>query len=381
MVGATLTRRVADWRLGDPGQLTLKLGSLGNALASAAVRWDSVHYLGIAEHGYNTPPNTPFFPLYPLMLRAVASLTSSYVVAGVLVSASAFAASMVLLHQLVDDQQGQRAADATVLLVAFSPLSVFLTAVYTESLFLALSLGAFQLARRGRFWLAGAAATGAALTHVEGVLLIAPLAMIYASHRPAPGRLRLSARRGSRVTSSAAPLTLPLVGVAGFFVYVHSRGYGWLAPFSGQRFYARQFTGPGVGILQGVGAGVSGAARMVGAIAADPAGGLGSDQQAFLNVVSLAVLGICISTLCVAWRRLPAADCLYSALCLLTCVSSPAHGGPLMSLDRFALVMFPLWVAAAGWLDERRVLCPALACSATLMVVFAFEFARWTFIG
>ena len=63
-------------------------------------------------------------------------------------------------------------------------------AVYTESLFLALSVGAFYLARRQRFAWACVTAAAAALTHVEGVLLVAPLAYMYWRDRGRPLVLR-----------------------------------------------------------------------------------------------------------------------------------------------------------------------------------------------
>lgn len=381
VLGATLTHRVADWQHGDPQHLTLKLGALGNVLAAAAVRWDSVHYLAIAQHGYATAPNVPFFPLYPLIIRGLTPVTGSYVVSGIVVSACAFAAALTLLFQLVTDELGQRVATATVLLVAFSPVSLFFTAVYTESLFLAFSLGAFLLARRGRFGLAGLAAAGATLTHVEGVLLIAPLAILYWQDQRDWLRPRRSVAHARRLAVGAMPLLLPVAALAAFLLYLHSQGFGWLAPFSDERYYAHHFTGPVVGIAQGASAGVSGLAQIVSGMVTGAPGGLASRQQAFLNFLSLVVLVICVVTLVIAWRRLPKAYAVYGALSLLTCVSSPVRGAPLTSLDRYALVLFPLWIAAAAWLDERRLMRPAVAFNMALMLVFSFEFARWVFIG
>ena len=97
--------------------------------------------------------------------------------------------SAAVLHQLAREELGDRAADASVLLLAFSPVSLFFTALYTESLFLALALGTFLLARSGRLGWACIAAAAATMTHIEGVFLIAPLAVFYgriAFHRCGP---------------------------------------------------------------------------------------------------------------------------------------------------------------------------------------------------
>jgi hypothetical protein len=377
VVGATLTRRTALWQASDPHLLTLKLGSVGNVLAAGSVRWDSLHYLAVAEHGYDRASNTVFFPLYPLLIHVFAWVTRSDVVAGILVSAAAFALALVLLHRLASQELGRRAADATVLLLAFSPFSLFFTAVYTESLFLALCLGAFLLARRGLWGWASAAAAAATLTHIEGVLLIVPLAIFYwQDQREAfrPGRSPGHARRGA---VRALPLLLPVLALAGFLFYLHGRGYGWLAPSSNERYYKHHFAGPVSGVVQGVSAGLSGLAHML----TGSTGGIASRDNTFQNVLYVVVLAICVATLAMAWKRLPKAYGIFSALYLLVCVSSPVAGAPLTSLDRYVLVVFPLWMVAGKWLADRRRLGAALAGSGVLLFIFALQFARWAFIG
>src|ERR1700761_7096449 len=148
--GALLVPRRLDWQAFDPTHLTSRLGALGNVLAAPAVRWDSIHYLAIAQRGYARPGDAVFFPLYPLLIRALGFVVGSDPLAGVLISAACLAVAMTLLHRLTELELGRPAADATVLLLAFAPMSFFFTAVYTESLFLALSLGCVYAARRER---------------------------------------------------------------------------------------------------------------------------------------------------------------------------------------------------------------------------------------
>lgn len=146
------------------------------------MRWDSLHYLAIAQHGYSTLANTVFFPLYPALIAALAALTGSFIIAGEVINTIAFCCGIAPVAPR--DECGDRVADATVLLLAFSPVSLFFTALDTESLFLPLALGTFMLARRGQLgWTCVSA--GAALTHAEGVLLIAPLAIFHWQQRVA----------------------------------------------------------------------------------------------------------------------------------------------------------------------------------------------------
>ena len=67
--------------------------------------------------------------------------------------------------------------------LAIGPLSFFFQAVYTESLFLLLSLACFVFAREGRWRLAGVMGLLATLTRSTGVLLLIPLAYYYYERR------------------------------------------------------------------------------------------------------------------------------------------------------------------------------------------------------
>ena len=72
----------------------------------------------------------------------------------------------------------ETARGARVLTLAFFPTALFLQAVYSESLFLFLCLGAFLLAERGRFAEAGLVVGLALLTRPTAVALVPPLMLI-----------------------------------------------------------------------------------------------------------------------------------------------------------------------------------------------------------
>ena len=135
-----------------------RLHDLGVAVDVWA-RWDSDWFLRIAEHGYSWPSSTPaFFPLYPLLVAAFGwVLLGHTVLAGVLVSLVAGAAAFGLLYQLALERLGEEVARRTVLFLAVAPTSLFFGAVYSESLFLLLTVASFVAAERGRFWQAGVA--------------------------------------------------------------------------------------------------------------------------------------------------------------------------------------------------------------------------------
>jgi hypothetical protein len=371
ILGALLVPRYQGWSGFDPARISTGLGAVGNLLAAPAVRWDAIHYLTIAQHGYVTRSGTVFFPLYPLLIHALGVLGGSEVVAGVVISASSIAVALFLLHRLTELELGRRAADATVLLLAFSPMSFFFTAVYTESLFLALSLGSLLAARRGRPAIAAGLAALAALTRVTGILLVIPLALTQLA-------------RTGRVDRRLAVVLVAPAALLGYLGYVAARGFGWLAPFLQQTGAAHQHrtTGPIDTIASAVRAGADGLGLIVSGADGvfDPftRGALTTSAKSIVLLIVLVLAGLALR---LAFRRLPLAYAAYGAAALLVSIWSPVAGQPLSSLDRYVLTIFPLWMAAGAWLSERRLIRPVLAVSAPLLAISTWQFATWAFVA
>jgi hypothetical protein len=357
--------RYIGWATLDPSRSTVHFGALGNYLAAPTVRWDSVHYLAIAAHGYTSAKLTTFFPVYPLLIRLLSGVVGSAAVAGVLISLCSFAAALVLLHRLTALELGERAANATILLLAFAPGSFFFSAVYTESLFLALSVGSFYAARRERWALAGALGAIAAATRVTGVLLAIPLAVMYLARHRRPGR-------------ALAWIAMVPAGLAAYMGFLALRGFGAMAPFAQESAYHRLSGGP----VRMVILAVQWAASALGGIAS----GTDAVYQDGLTVSAQSVwlLVVLVGSLLALWavrRRLPLAYGLYAAAALAVCLWTPFRDQPLVSFDRYAMTIFPLAMAAGAWLAERRLRWPVLAAAAAMLVICTSQFATWGFVG
>ncbi len=349
-------------------RLSERLGTVGNVLAAPAVRWDSIHYLDIARHGYSSATQTVFYPLYPLLIRVVGFALGSDVAAGVLISLVAMTVSLVALHRLTALELGPRAADVTVLLIAFAPLSFFFSAVYTESLYLAVSVGSVYAARRGRWKLACALGGLAAATRVTGVGLVIPLGLMYLSERGVDRRL-------------AWLLAVP-AGLVAYLGFTAVRGYGFLAPFAGESStqFHHYMAGPLQTFISAVQSAAAGARFLLTQPIYQPSiGGPFSDGAE--SIVLLAVLGIAIVALVLVIRRLPIVYGTYALAVLLVCTWSPVDGQPLKSFDRYALTIFPLWMAAGAWLSERRLARPVVLVSAGLLAFWTFQFATWAWVA
>ena len=321
-----------------------RLHDVGAALDVWA-RWDSDWFVRIAERGYSWPSSTPaFFPLYPLLVGGLGrALASHYVLAGLLVSLAACAVSFVLLYRLAGLRLGEEAATRAVLYLAVFPTSLFLGAVYSESLFLALAVGCFLLAERGRLGWAAVLTGLALLTRVQGVALLPALALF--------------AWRSERRGRAFALLAVPLLA---FAVYPLVLGVWIDRPFAfldAQDVWDRHLS---------------------------PAGPLGGMWQATAegDVVELMFAVVMLALGVVAWRRLGATYGLYALGALLLPMAFPSERlGGLYSFPRFALVAFPCFIALALLGRDRRVHAAAVTVSTAALAVFVVRWALWYWVA
>jgi hypothetical protein len=343
----------------DPGAVTRPFGPAGNALVAPLARWDSVWYLAIANDGYpaEDPRRAAFFPLYPLLVRAADTVVRDPIVAGTLVSLVCFAVALVLLHRLTALELGAGAARPAVWAIALFPGAVFFSAVYSEALYLALSVGCLYAARTGRWAWAGAAGALGAATRSAGLLLVVPLAVMWLMRADGAPRRRLR---------DAAWIALVPVGLAGFCATLALAGGDALAPFDAQELWFREFAGPFAGIWDGTVAAWQGLQALD-----EPAARADLVLFAFLVAAVPAVVG--------TLRRLPPAYGAYVVGALALPLSYPVGPQPLMSLPRFLAVLFPLFMWLGAWLADggRARRAAVLAPSAAGLVAVSAVFATW----
>ncbi len=370
----------------DPANVSESFGRVGNLLAAAAVRWDGVWYLKIAHGGYRSLAATRFFPLYPALIHVVSWLTGSEVIAGVLVSLAAGFGALVLLHRLTTIELGSRVADVAVDLLAFGPLALYLSAVYAEGLFVALGVATMLAARRERWALAGAIGALAALTRVNGVLLVVPVVVMFLyGPRSAPGAVAAPVRRFAprhRPTRSLLGAGLIPCGTMLYSGYLWLAGYGPLAYLHAQtRLLRHELLFPLLTVARGaqiawlqLTLGLSGRAGVL----VPHARTLLTSSQSF---VGLLVLLVALAALPLLARRLPIAYAAYLAAGLLVPLSSPTVGNPLAGLARYESALFPLYMVAALWAVERGTRRQVLLVSVLLLAFFTAQFATWHVVG
>ncbi len=373
----------------DPQGLTHPFhAAVLNRLLAPSARFDSVWYLGIAQHGYFTTQARAFFPLYPLVIKLVDNVVNEPLIAGLAISLVCFTGSLVLLYRLALLDVGPRAAQLSVWLLALFPMSLYFSAVYTESLFTLLSIWSIYAARRERWLLAGVMAALASAARSDGFVLIIPLAWIYLwGPRPGvprgdvDGRSPLGLLRRAR--PSIAWVGLAPLGLIAYLAWSAARGAGFSAPFHAASFYwGRSFQGPFSEIWT--------------AMSKFPAdvGHLLSGQHVVLydnddplnwtwdNVIDVLWLIPLIAALVACWRKLPKAYFMYTLAIIVASASNPSPLEPMMSFARYVMPAFPLFVGSAAVLVDRpRAKWVALGASGLLLAFFSAVWAIWAWVA
>ncbi len=330
------------------------------------LRWDSEWYAGIVEHGYryNGDPNdlqpVVFYPLYPMLSRALAAITGlSPGVALLVVANVAAVLAILLLFRWARRHTGEETALLAVACLGFYPGSLFLSAGYTEPLALLMILCCFTVLEDRRFVLAALAAGLALATRFVGVVLI-PVLLWELWQKYQADRKRF-------VFFAILCVPLASAGLWIYMIYLYA-AFGHPLAFADAQ------------------AGFNGATtlgtRLAAALTLQPFLHLrftdftpaGLDQWFFILLLGLSLW---------SWRLLPVSATAFSLGALLVPYLS-LSGGPagLTSMTRFGVLAFPAFVALADLCRRSLLLCLAtIALFAAVLALHSALFAQWYWVG
>jgi hypothetical protein len=337
-------------------------------------RWDSAWFLRIAEHGYGSAEGTAaFYPLYPGLVAGLGRIFGGhFLLAGLVLSLACCLAAFVLLDRLARPLLGESGAARAVLYIAVFPMSLFLQAVYAESLYLVLVLAAFLFARRGGFAKAGVAAGLALLTRPAAVALAPALAL-------------MAWRSGDRRRAFASLLVAPVLFAAYPLTLWRQTGDAWGFLHSESIWHRRASpAGPFGGIRDGLVAGWEGLRQLASGSAEHvyrPLAGAEPMHVAAVNLEGLGFLLLFLWLTWLAWRRLGAAYGLFAAASLAIPLSVPSERFPLLSLPRFGLVIFPFFLALAVVGERPRAHVAIVAVSALFLGVAVVQWSLWQWVA
>ncbi|MFJ3900674.1 hypothetical protein [Streptomyces sp. NPDC090025] len=310
-----------------------------------ATDWDSNWYLGIADHGYthehrdrlsDPPRSLAFFPLYPVLVKAVAAVTpGSRASVGLVVAVVCSFAAAWGVFAVGDRLRGRRVGTVLAVLWGATPVALVQWMGYTESLFTALAAWALYAVLAGRWGWAAGLAVAAGLTRPTGVAVAAAVSVAGL----------LAARRRGR-----APLLAALAAPLGWLGYVGWVGLAlgrWDGYFAVQRVWGNEWDG---------GAVTRERLRAYLAYATDP--------QLFLVVVSVVlVVAAGLFLLCLADRQ-PLPLLVFGGVLLLVVLGS---GGVYFPRARFLLPGFPLLLPVAAAVARARLPVAAVVLGAAAL--------------
>jgi len=325
--------------------------------------FDGLHYLDLAEFGYGyqhkTDMDYAFFPIYPWAVRTF-NIFGSYLTSGLVVSHLTLLLALYFLYRLVALDFKTQVAKSTIYLLLLFPTAFFFGSVYTESLFLLLAVLSFYFARKNNFFMACVVALLASATKVTGVFLWP--ALIYEFWCVYEKDIKKC------LNPSAIWLVLPPLGLLSFMRFQFLKTGN---PFFFATMQAN-FTGRSVDKIILLHQVFFRYGKML--IFTDH-----WDPLFFTVVLELLSATLVLAVLIFSLKKIRFSYWIFTFLSYLL----PTFTGTFMSMPRFTLVLFPVFIYLALWLERQHPYLKYIYYTASIVLsLFAIVlFTRGYFIG
>jgi hypothetical protein len=254
----------------------------------------------------------------------------------------AFTLAMIAIYYLARLDLAAGRASRAVLLIAIFPFAFFFGVIYSESVFLLLTVASFYFFRTRRWALGGFCGALATATRVTGILMLPALAWIAWRNAEPNTRDRLRASVGLVLVTGG-------VGAYSFYVYRLTGN-----PFEWARSIQRWGYYPG-------GAPWLALVRLVQTLCMHPYTYLVGERLAPYDTLNGLTALVFVIAVPFVWRRLGAAYGLFMA----TNLWLPLSSGQLEGMGRYCAVLFPFFIWLAG-VRSRFAFVSAVILSAML---------------
>ncbi|HTY91602.1 MAG TPA: mannosyltransferase family protein [Methanocella sp.] len=276
--------------------------------------WDSYHYVHIADSGYTSNAFYAFFPLYPLLMKALAYVIGNAFISGLIISNVCLLFASFYLYRLVLLEKESDTALESIKYLYLYPTAFVLSGVFTESLYLALIIAGFYYAKKQRWWIVGMLGLLLSATRTIGVFFLLPMVYEYAKSK----EFKLQ-----KIGLDAIPLLLIPVGLFCYMAYNYLMigdplGFGHVLTAE----WGRQQLNPILSVVYGL-------------------------LQAKVNaLIALA----CIAFLTVFYRKIGFSYWLVGVYSIIL----PLFSG-IGSMHRYSLVAFPMYIILAELSKNKYV--------------------------
>jgi len=338
----------------------LEKGSvLSNFLLYPFGNFDAAYYLLIAAKGYTV--NAGFFPLFPLSIH-FATLPFNvlpfdpiqYFIVITLVS-TYLLISLIVFYRLIRLDHKENVAIWSIIFLLIFPTSFFYAAVYSESLFLLLSLLTFYFAREKKWTASGIAGALLSATRIVGIAMWPALLYEYFKENK------------NKITIKILPLFLMPLGLIGYAFYNLQK---WGNPFyfiQAQGNFANNRTVDSIVLFPQT---VFRYIKILFTLKPNI-------YEWWIAFFELSFFIFALSLFYIAWKKkIRFSYLIFGFLCFLL----PASSGTFTGLPRYVLTIFPFFITLA-LIKNKLFKIAYSAFSIILLFIFFMLFSKGYFIS
>lgn len=338
----------------------LEKGSwLSNFLLYPFGNFDGAYYLLIAAKGYTV--NAGFFPLFPLSIHMAAlpfnTLPFDFLqyIIGILLVGVYFFTALVLFYKLIKLDYKENIAIWSIIFLLIFPTSFFYASIYSEGLFLLLSLLTFYLARKKRWAVAGIAGALLSATRLVGIAIFPVLIYEYFKNEK------------NKSLSKLLPIFLSPLGLIAYVFYNLGK---WGNPFY---FIEAQGNFQNNRSVESVILPIQTVIRYFKILTSVNPG----IYEWWVAFFELSFFIFALILFYVAWKKkVRISYLIFGALCFLI----PASSGTFSGLPRYVMVIFPIFITLA-LVRNKAVKIIYCIVSITLLFIFFMLFSKGYFIA
>lgn len=333
--------------------------------------FDGVHYLRIAQNGYTSVYYPAFFPVFPLLIRFFGNIipknpllnTAIYVdpaffYSGIILANIFFLAALYFLYKLFRIDYSQKISWLALILLVIFPTSFYFGSIYTESLFLLLSVLVLYESRKRKFLLAGLFCAVASATRIIGVLL-APVILIELYLAVKNGEIKTVSKK---FALSLVGLIISVTGLAIYMFYLWRTFNNPIYFITAQQYFGAQRSGTFILLPQVI-------YRYIKIFISIPVFSLKFFNAALEFVLTLVPLTLLI----VYFKKIRFSYWVFMLAELLV----PTFTGSFLSMPRFVLMMFPLLPVLAVKLGKYSKLVMTLSVILAIILLSLFIRGYW----
>jgi Gpi18-like mannosyltransferase len=320
----------------------------------AWANFDGIHYLEISRNGYTN--NMRFMPLYPLLIKII-----SYAIPFIqlpllasIISLVCFFFSIIYLAKLLKLEHYPHILKTALVLLTL-PTSFFFLCVYSESLFLFLTIAAIYYARKKSWYMAAICGFLASTTRIVGFLIVVPLLIEFMIQTKERNFRHLCALLVIPIgTALYALYNFVRWGNPLLFIQAHSQlsnGRSSTSPIFFPQTLYRYFK-----ILTSI------------------SFSLWEWKIALLEVTTFVLTALVIYML---WRQKARLSYL---VYMIVSLAVPASTGTFTGLPRYIVVLFPL-IFAVSRIKNRAVFISILVASFSLQLLLFIFFSRGYYVA